>query len=331
MNGLRTIGQTPSLMPHAFLAGRLQRQFFRNEPIVDQELDTDTLPGRQTAVIDPTSGSLSIQRVGDLIPDGRLFSNVTATHDLILDCAEKLVARLTTFGEESRRHSELRYCAKKPTLDLSELSLCRLGGLASGNGANFEQFLSILIGKYSGLFLPHPFQQATVNLNGADLSHLNLSEVKFFNTSLEGAKLYGTKLNKAEFKHTNLAGAKLTDVEAEEALFYETSFSGSEIERGDFNHASFVQTDFGSTKIARSSFIRAVVAVDLNNETFIKDSDFTKADFRGAKWLADRAYTGNELRSFFSLTFIPSGCIFKGVKFEDSLWDRVEKWYNTGE
>lgn len=133
------------------------------------------------------------------------------------------------------------------------------------------------LGKYldamsAGPELPPTFAADLMDLRGADLRGLDLSEAYLFNTVLVEVNLSGTglvraTLNGADLRRADVTGAKLTKAEAYECQADGATFRDADLFAVDFLYASAVGCDFRGATM---------------NSIRLLGADLTGADLRGA-------------------------------------------------
>jgi uncharacterized protein YjbI with pentapeptide repeats len=172
-----------------------------------------------------------------------------------------------------------------------------------------EKIKSALTGKtlYEGTFSSFKscLEQAVcdrVNLSGADLKNLNLT-----NACLDDSLLTG-----ADFSGSNLAGANLSEAHLRGAQFcgsdlYNTCFSYADAKSCDFTDASFGATDISGT--------------DLSNSIFSTLSCFT-LDYAGAAGIRNCRFSNDAGQTFFwsRPPVVIRGLGQKIIVFTDQCW-----------
>ncbi|MBX6748539.1 MAG: pentapeptide repeat-containing protein [Micromonosporaceae bacterium] len=150
------------------------------------------------------------------------------------------------------------------------------------------------LGKYLDAMSAEPevqpiFGAALMDLRGADLRGLDLSEAYLFNTVLVGVNLSGAylvkaTLNGADLRHADLTGAKLTKAEAYQCRADGAIFRNADLFAVEFYYARLVEGDFRGATMTSIRFLGA---------------DLTGADLRGAK-LVDARFGDEEAPAVLS-------------------------------
>lgn len=115
-----------------------------------------------------------------------------------------------------------------------------------------------------------------------DLQGVDLTEIDLSNTNLQGANLSNAKLSSANLQNASLVSAKLIGTDFQEAIIHETDFSNAEIQDTDFSYSSGVEPKFSDAKITNTNFLGAeLIKVDFERTT-ISYSDFNDANLENA-------------------------------------------------
>jgi len=145
------------------------------------------------------------------------------------------------------------------------------------------------------------------NLAGARLAGVDLSRANLEGADLSGAILAGANLTDARLRGARLAGCDLTGATLDGALFTRadlsgtkaagargkgTSFSGARLERADFEGAVFEATDFVGAAMAGARFVKAGLAGCDFNAASGEMSDFTGADLSDAQFSEGARFAG---------------------------------------
>lgn len=85
-----------------------------------------------------------------------------------------------------------------------------------------------------------------------------------------------------DFSEVDLRGAELTGINLSNTDLTGTDFGEAEILQADFSNSDLTSTDFTQAVIKNSDFIKASLTGTKFNGTKLKDCDFAEADFSGA-------------------------------------------------
>nr|UVX44746.1 MAG: Pentapeptide repeat protein [Bacteriophage sp.] len=139
-----------------------------------------------------------------------------------------------------------------------------------------------------------------LNLAGADLQGMDLS-----NTDLRKARLNGANLRATTLYGTNLAAAELADANFEGAKIKDTSFSDADMSSAIFDNAEITDAYFDDANLAYASFINATckrtsfVGARLRCAKFVnancRESNFMYA--RGCAYFKDSDLAGANMRT----------------------------------
>jgi uncharacterized protein YjbI with pentapeptide repeats len=126
-----------------------------------------------------------------------------------------------------------------------------------------------------------------VSVDGADLSHCDLSDVRILRCSLTGANLDGAVLNGATVRRSNLRGASLVAVMAENAHVVESDLGAVDATR--LNARCLVARDVDMTGIVlvNANLYRGMLSGDPPGGMRMRDADLSGAVLVQAYLAAD--------------------------------------------
>jgi len=124
----------------------------------------------------------------------------------------------------------------------------------------------------------------TLNLSGADLSHLTLGKVRLSEANLSHAKLMSGDLRGADLKGANLSWADLRG-----AKLGKTDLRGADLSR-----ARLVSTNLGYAILSRTKLISAILRAANLSRAYLGAADLSGADLSGAA-LRDASVTQEQV------------------------------------
>lgn len=147
------------------------------------------------------------------------------------------------------------------------------------------------------------------NLEGQDLSHLNLSRANLEGANLQGthwegvnlsyANLWGAKINRSHFLRSQLKGAnlnwsilthskfdscqmrgtKFNDATLENAVIHQSYLRWAEMKRSNLEHSRISHSDFKLSKLSEARFKEALLDEVYLVKSEINGVDFTRTNF----------------------------------------------------
>jgi uncharacterized protein YjbI with pentapeptide repeats len=121
----------------------------------------------------------------------------------------------------------------------------------------------------------YPFIPGKIDLQGANLSHSNLSGVDLSKMNLGGADL----------SYTDLSNAKLNQVNFADANLDHANLAGAEMQQSDFSRANLNFANLADAKAFASIFTKANLHCANLNEANVSKSNFSEADISGATFV----------------------------------------------
>ncbi|EKD71639.1 MAG: hypothetical protein ACD_46C00139G0007 [uncultured bacterium] len=121
----------------------------------------------------------------------------------------------------------------------------------------------------------YPFIPGKIDLQGANISHSNLSGVDLSKMNLGGANLSYTDLSNAKLNQVNLSGANLDHA----------NLSGADIQRSDLSNANLNLANLASTNLQQSILTKANLTCANLNQADLTKSTFTEANVSGASFV----------------------------------------------
>jgi uncharacterized protein YjbI with pentapeptide repeats len=139
------------------------------------------------------------------------------------------------------------------------------------------------------------------NLQGQDLSHLDLSNVKLSGANLRGAKIGETNLRAADLRNAVFDQAMMARSDLRGALVDGASFKRSDLTSADLshvrgNHVSFESAKLGGAVLADSHLDHSTFSSATMHDANLKSASFAYSRFISAE-LHDAALEGSEFRS----------------------------------
>lgn len=173
------------------------------------------------------------------------------------------------------------------------------------------------------------FQNA--ELNGVDLSGLNLSEANFAGASLDSVNFSNTDLSKAKFTQAILARANFTKSKLTNTTFDDATLGKAIFHYADLSKASLKNTVLAQTDFSNAVMVNAKIEIGDCNQTDFSDANLTKTFFASANIIECKFNNTNcQDSNFHKSTFMESNISksnFSNAKLNDTCFVEVEASY----
>ncbi|CAF0996185.1 unnamed protein product [Didymodactylos carnosus] len=166
---------------------------------------------------------------------------------------------------------------KEVTTDNKALLYIRTKTLSSLRKLDPQRKKHVLFFLYESQLLQYDkakkHDRSTLNLAGADLTHIHVTKLKNFNNlSLPGVDLNNASFINCQLQHSRFADSVMNNIRFTNSFLLGTRFSRCSLERADFRNTTLAQVSFKSALLRHADFTRA----------WTKGADFTNADLYGA-------------------------------------------------
>ena len=155
------------------------------------------------------------------------------------------------------------------------------------------------------------------NLNGAQLSNMNLRD-----TSLVEADLSSVNLSGADLSNSDLSGARLTDVNLQGANLSNASLVGADLRRADLRNTTLTGADFRGANLSQATLTQSdltrisLQGANLTNTT-LTEVDLSGTDLRGTS-LTNADLTGADLSDAILVGARLSGANLRGADLSNA-------------
>lgn len=121
----------------------------------------------------------------------------------------------------------------------------------------------------------YPFIPGKIDLQGANISHSNLSGVDLSKMNLGGANFSYTDLSNAKLNQVNLAGANLDHA----------NLSGAQIQQSDLSNANLSFANLSSANLQSAILTKANLSCATLDRADLSKSTFTQTNVSGASFV----------------------------------------------